>query len=357
MLEALRMLARVMTALRNCLLIASAVGWLSVPYIWVYRHSIYLVRRLMQTVVVLVLVSVISFGVIHLAPGSPVSEHVFNPKVSPQSIDRMIKSFHLDEPLHKQYWLWLRDLFAGKLRSFQDNRPVLERILERFPATLLLSAVSLVIIFSISIPLGVYSATHRYSLADHSTTVLAFMGISLPGFALAYVLIILFVRGLGVPVLGVATFGVPELSTVQLVADRIWHLLLPSAIGAIGAVAVNSSYMRGSMIDAMSQDYIRTAWAKGLSETQVHYKHALRNALLPLITIFGFILPGLIGGSVIMESIFAWPGIGRLAYQAVLQRDYPTIMTLTTFTAVLVLAGNLIADLLYAVVDPRIRLG
>jgi len=269
----------------------------------------------------------------------------------------MIASFHLDEPLHKQYVLWLHDLFTGNLTSFKDGRPVLERIFERLPATLLLNVVSLVIIFTISVPLGVYSATHRYSISDHTTTVLAYIGISMPGFALAYLLIILFVRGFGLPVLGVATFGVPELTTGQFLADRIWHLVLPSAIGAIGAVAVNSRYMRASMIDALSQDYIRTARAKGLSETQVHYKHALRNALLPLITIFGFILPGLIGGSVIMESIFAWPGIGRLAYQAVLARDYPTIMTLNTFTAVLVLAGNLLADILYAVADPRIRLG
>jgi peptide/nickel transport system permease protein len=290
---------------------------------------------------------------IHIAPGSPIGV-ALNPKVPRAVIEQWEKNFHLKDPYYKQYWLWLKDLCTGELKSFKDGQAVIQKIAERLPATIELNIVATIIIFATAIPLGVFSATRRYSLADHILTLFAFLGISLPSFWLAYILILVVVQVFGLPVLGDETFGLMSLPALQTIADKVWHLFLPSLLEAITGIAWLSRYMRGSMLEVYQQDYIRTAWAKGLSSDDVKYKHALKNALLPIITIFGFLIPGLIGGSVIIESIFAWPGIGRLGYESVLSRDYPTIMTLNTITAVLVLLGNLVADILYAVVDPRI---
>jgi len=314
----------------------------------------YIIRRLLVCIPVLFGITVISFLMIHIAPGSPIGV-MMNPKIPPEVRERWEKNFHLDRPYHEQYAMWLRDLVTLRLKSFKDGRPVLEKIAERLPATILLNVVATLIIFSLAIPLGVFSAARRYSMSDHVLTFLAFVGISMPSFWIAYILIFFMVGWLGLPVLGDRTFGLQALPVFATMVDRIWHLVVPSTIAAIGGVASLSRYMRGSMLEVMQQDYIRTARAKGLPEEDVRYKHALKNALLPFVTIFGFLIPSLIGGSVIIESIFAWPGIGRLGYQSVLSRDYPTIMTLTTISAVLVLIGNLVADVLYAVVDPRVR--
>jgi peptide/nickel transport system permease protein len=189
-----------------------------------------------------------------------------------------------------------------------------------------------------------------------ATTFLAYLLISIPGFFFAYVLIILVVTYLQVPVIGMTTFGVEGMSPFARMMDRVWHLVLPSVLGATGGIAVLSRYVRSQMLEIQGQDYIRTARAKGLAPDQVQYKHALRNALLPFVTMFGLILPGLIGGSVIIESIFSWPGMGRMAYEAILARDYPIILTVNFLSAVLVLAGTFVSDVLYMLVDPRIRL-
>jgi peptide/nickel transport system permease protein len=185
----------------------------------------------------------------------------------------------------------------------------------------------------------------------------AYLGISIPSFWLAYLLILGTVKLFGYPVLGMRSFVTEEFTEIEIVLDRLWHLMLPAIIMAIHGIGGLSRYTRSSMLEVIRQDYVRTARAKGLPEDTVYYKHALRNALLPIITIFGFLIPGLIGGSIIIETVFAWPGIGRLAYQAVLARDYPVVMTITTISAVLTLAGNFIADILYAIADPRIRYG
>jgi peptide/nickel transport system permease protein len=185
---------------------------------------------------------------------------------------------------------------------------------------------------------------------------IAYLLISIPGFFFAYIMIILVVTRLHVPVIGMETFGVTSASPLVHFMDRIWHLVLPSMLGATGGIAVLSRYVRSQMLEIIGQDYVRTARAKGLSTETVYYKHALRNALLPFVTMFGLILPGLIGGSVIIESIFSWPGMGRMAYEAILARDYPIILTVNFITAVLVLLGTLVSDLLYMVVDPRIKL-
>jgi peptide/nickel transport system permease protein len=314
----------------------------------------YLIKRLLQTVPILFGITIISFLIINLAPGSPVGM-TLNPTASPKVIEQMRKNYDLDKPLPVQYVLWLKRLFTGKLVSFKDGKPVLEKILERFPATLLLNLTATALIFSLAIPLGVFSATRRHSLLDNLGTFLAFLGISIPSFWLAYLLILGVVKLVGVPVLGLRSFTLDQQGWFVFLSDRIWHLMLPATVLAVGGIAAVSRYTRSSMLEVLRQDYIRTAKAKGLSDEEVYYRHALRNALLPIITLFGFLVPGLIGGSVIIETVFAWPGIGRLAYQAVLARDYSVVMTILTFSSALTLLGNLLADILYALSDPRIR--
>jgi peptide/nickel transport system permease protein len=304
--------------------------------------------------ITLIGISIISWVIITTAPGGPISL-TMDPKISPKIIEQMMKNYDLDKPVYQQYFLWIQKLFTGKLFSFKDGRPVLEKIWERIGNTLLLNLVATVIIFSLAIPLGVFSARKQYSMMDRLTTFGVFLGLSIPGFWLAYLVILGTVEFFGYPVLGMRSFVTEGFGTTEIVLDRIWHLLLPALIMAIHGMAGLSRYTRSSMLEVIRQDYIRTAKAKGVPEETVYYRHGLRNALLPIITLFGFLIPGLIGGSIIMESVFAWPGIGRLAYQAVLARDYPVVMTINTITAVLVLFGNFIADLLYGVVDPRIR--
>ena len=314
----------------------------------------YLIRRFLQNIPILFGITLISFFIIHIAPGSPIGL-TLDPKASPKIIEQMEKNYDLDKPLPIQYGLWLKKLFTGKLYSFKDGKPVLGKIAERLPATLLLNIVAMLIIFSVAIPLGVFSATRRYSWFDNLTTFGAYLGISIPSFWLAYLLILATVKSFGYPVLGMRSFAIENNTVVTFILDHLWHLMLPSIVLAVGGIAAISRYMRSSMLEVIQQDYIRTARAKGLSEDDIYYKHALRNALLPIVTIFGLLVPSLISGSVIIETVFAWPGIGRLAYQSVLSRDYSTVMTILTLSSALTLIGNMMADVLYAVVDPRIR--
>lgn len=313
-------------------------------------------RSVIQKIVTLFFVSIVSFLIIHLAPGEPSQVDPLNPKFTPEIVERFQKAFHLDKPLHVQYLYFYRDLFTGKTVSWKDNQSVLAKIWERFLNSLPLFLVGTIITWTLSFPIGIRSAIFRGGLYDRCTTFFSYLLISIPGFFFAYVLIILVVKGFHVPVIGMETFGLGNAPWPHLVMDRIWHLLLPSVLGATGGIAVLSRYVRSQMLEVEGQDYVRTAKAKGLPPEQVHYKHALRNALLPFVTMFGLILPGLIGGSVIIESIFSWPGMGRMAYEAILARDYPVILTVNFVSAVLVLAGTFVSDLLYLVVDPRIRL-
>jgi len=313
-------------------------------------------RSMVQKTVTLFFVSVVSFLIIHLAPGEPSQVDPLNPKFTPEMVERFQKAFHLDKPLYVQYVYFYRDLFAGRSVSWRDNQSVLAKIWERFLNSLPLFIVGTLITWTLSFPIGIRAAIFRGGLYDRSTTFLSYLLISIPGFFFAYLLIIVVVNSFHVPVIGMQTFGLGEAPWPSLFMDRIWHLLLPSVLGATGGIAVLSRYVRGQMLEVEGQDYIRTARAKGLSPEQVYYKHALRNALLPFVTMFGLILPGLIGGSVIIESIFSWPGMGRMAYEAILARDYPVVLTVNFISAVLVLAGTFVSDLLYLVVDPRIRL-
>ena len=313
-------------------------------------------KSLIQKIITLFFVSIISFLIIHLAPGKPSQVDPMNPKFTPEMVERFMKEFHLDRPLHTQYVLFYKDLFTGKTVSWKDNQSVLKKIWDRFLNSLPLFLVGTILTWTLSFPIGIRSALSRGSMYDRGTTFFSYLLISIPGFFFAYILIIFVVTRFHVPVIGMETFGLGASSWPHLAMDRVWHLLLPSVLGATGGVAVLSRYVRSQMLEVEGQDYVRTARAKGLPPDQVHYRHALRNALLPFVTMFGLILPGLIGGSVIIESIFSWPGMGRMAYEAILARDYPIILTVNFVSAVLVLAGTFISDLLYLMVDPRIRM-
>ncbi|MBI4342321.1 MAG: ABC transporter permease [Candidatus Omnitrophica bacterium] len=320
----------------------------------------YLFSRLLGLIPVLLWITVISFGIMHLAPGKPTDAALqFNPKVSLEARQRMEKLYGLDQPLPAQYLQWLGRLSRLDFgRSFLDDRPVMEKIVERLPITLTINVWSLLLILGLAVPLGVISAVRPGGLFDRLTTVFVFIGYSMPSFWLALLCMALFgVTLRWLPVSGVHSLDHESFGLIQRWLDTAWHLLLPISIAAFVSLAGMSRYMRSSMVEVLRQDYIRTARAKGLPERRVLFRHGLRNALLPVITILGLSLPDLIGGSVIAETIFSIPGMGRLFYEAVMARDYPVVMALVTVGAVLTMLGNLLADLGYAYADPRIRVG
>jgi peptide/nickel transport system permease protein len=311
----------------------------------------FLARSAVRKLITLVCVSILSFLIIHLAPGTSAQIDPTNPMFTKENLEQFRKEFHLDEPLPVQYCLFYKDLFAGTLLSWKDGQPVLEKIWVRFLNSLPLFIVGIIFTWSLAFPVGIHAAIRRGGTYDVTTTFLAYVLISIPGFFLAYMAIRFMVGVFHVPVIGMRT---PGLEGFAALMDRTWHLVLPSILGAIGGIAVLSRFVRGQMLEVESQDYIRTARAKGLSEDTVHYKHALRNALMPFVTMFGMILPGLIGGSVIIERIFSWPGMGRLAYDALMARDLPVVLGLNFIAAILVLIGTFISDVLYGFVDPRV---
>lgn len=319
--------------------------------------SSFLLHRLGLSCILLFLISIISFFIITLTPGSPYPWGEMNPKISPEVKAAFRKKFHLDRPLPEQYGLMVRDLFTGDLRSMKDDLPVMHKIFSRLPATLLLNTTALLLSLSFGTLLGIYSARHAGTWKDLSSSIIAFLFIALPGFWISYLIVIALVKYCAIPILGAQSYGIDFPNHYSLWLDRIWHVMLPAIILSLGGLAAQSRYLRSSMIETLQEDYIRTARAKGLSKNEILYQHALKNSLRPLITGIGLLLPSLISGTVIIENIFAYPGIGQLGYQAVLERDYPTLVTLNFIVAALVLLGNLFADVLYAIVDPRVRLG
>ena len=319
----------------------------------------YLAKRLLMMLPLLLGITLISFVVIHLAPGEPTDMQTdLNPEASVELKERLRAQYGLDEPLLVQYGQWLGRLARLDFgTSFsQDRRPVLQKIVERLPITILINVLSIGVILAISLPLGILSATRRNSGFDRATTVLVFLGFATPSFWLALLLMDSLGVRLGLfPIAGLKSVGHEYLSWGRQFWDMAHHLVLPVFVSAFGGLAGFSRYMRSNMLEVIRQDYILTARAKGLSERVVIYRHALRNALLPVITILGLSVPGLIGGSVIFETIFAIPGMGKLFYDGVMMRDYPLIMGILVIGAVLTLVGNLLADLCYALADPRIR--
>jgi peptide/nickel transport system permease protein len=321
----------------------------------------YLAKRLLMMVPLLLGITLISFVVIHLAPGAPTDlQTALNPRASSQLEQQLRVRYGLDKPLYVQYGRWLSRLARLDFGdSFsQDHRPVLDKIAERMPITILINVLSILIILGVAIPIGIISATKRNSMFDRATTIFVFIGFATPSFWLALLLMDYFGVRLGLfPVAGITSLGFEFLGFWGKVWDVLHHLMLPVFVSAFGGLAGFSRYMRSNMLEVVRQDYILTARAKGLPEGAVIYKHALRNALLPVITILGLSVPGLIGGSVIFETIFAIPGMGKLFYDSVMMRDYPVIMGILVIGAILTLIGNLIADVSYALADPRIRNG
>lgn len=320
---------------------------------------IYFIKRLLEMIPTIIGITLISFFIIHLAPGKPTDILAeLNPKITPEAREKLEKYYGLDKPIITQYGIWLKRVvkldFGDSFST--DKRPVWDKIKERLPITIIINVLSLILVILIAIPIGVSSATHQYSLYDKITTVAVFVGFAIPTFWLALLLMILFGIYLDwLPISGIRSLDYDNLSAGGKVWDLASHLILPVLLEAFGGLAGLSRYMRSNMLEVIRADYITTARAKGLSERVVIYKHAMRNALLPVITILGLSVPGLIGGSVIFETIFAIPGMGQLFYMSVMMRDYPLIMGILTIGAILTLIGNLMADVGYAVADPRIR--
>ena len=309
----------------------------------------YIVRRLIFILPVALLVSFIVFFLIHLVPGDPAAV-LLGEDATPQNLAALRKELGLDQPLPTQYALWLGQAVHGNFgRSIQLQQPVIEAILQRAPVTIELGVASLLFSIVIAIPLGVVSATRANSRFDTSVSVTSLLGTAIPGFVLGLGLIVVFAVFIRLfPPGGYVPFSEDP-------AANLRDLVLPMITLGTGAVAVNLRQVRASMIEILSQDYIRTAWAKGLHKPRVYYIHALRNALLPLLTIVGLQVGAILGGAVIVETIFQWPGLGALAVSSLLSKDYPVIQALSMIGALAVLIANLLTDLTYAWVDPRIR--
>ncbi len=322
----------------------------------------FLIRRFIVLIPTFLGITFISFMVMHLAPGEPIGLQAdFNPKMTPEMRQRLRAQYGLDKPIYIQYAKWLKGLCILDLgRSFSpDRRPVWDKIKERLPVTILINVLSILLIMLVAVPLGVASAVRQNSLFDQVTTVTVFVFYAAPAFWVALLLMLLFGIKLGwLPISGLhSLMGYAQMSTWEKILDWGKHLILPVLVSALGGLAGMSRYTRSSMLEVLRQDYITTARAKGLPERKVIYRHALRNALLPLITILGLSIPGLIGGSVIFESLFAIPGIGQLMWTSVMARDYPVLMGNLVIVSILTLLGNLVADIGYALADPRIRTG
>lgn len=311
----------------------------------------YALRRIAMMIPILLGISVISFAIMYAAPGQPAVLNL-DPSISVQDRARQIEALGLNEPVHVQYLKWLGNVATGNFgTSFSRRIPVTEMILERLPNTLLLMVAAAALAIAVAIPIGVLSARKQYTGVDYAVTAGAFLGLATPSFWLGLMLIMVFSVQLGwTPVGGVATIGA-DFS----VLDRLRHLVLPAVVLATADMAAITRYTRSSMLEVLHQDYIRTARAKGLRERTVVYKHGLRNGLIPIVTIVGLMLPTFVGGAVIVESLFSWPGIGKLFIDSVFERDYPVIMGITMLGALMTVVANLVADLLYAMLDPRIE--
>jgi len=336
----------------------------------------YLLKRLLLMIPTMLGITVITFVIIRLAPGDPAamrlgsgsSGMIGNQQLASEIIEKTRAQFGLDRPMHEQYWLWLKRIATLDFgNSYRDNRPVMDRIWDPtlpisqrpLSVTLQLNLISVFLIYLIAIPLGIYSSTHQYSFSDKFSTTFLFILYSMPSFWVATILI-LFLGGGDYwhwfPITGISSLDAEQLPFFDWLVDRVWHLVLPVFCLTYAGLAYVSRQMRAGMLETIRQDYIRTARAKGLSENAVIFKHALRNSLIPIVTLLGFLLPAMLGGSVIIESIFTIPGMGQLGFDAILSRDYPVVMAISTIAAFLTLIGLLLSDICYALVNPTISL-
>ena len=319
----------------------------------------YILKRLLQAVPLLLGVATVTFFIVHLAPGDPMDmflEQRYRRQIDPEVIELLRQKYGLDQPIHVQYVKWIGNLARGDLgESFRHRRPVATLIAERIPFTLQLTVLALFFDALIGIALGIFSAIKQYSLADKAITLGSLIIYSIPGFWLALMLVLIFSVNLGwLPTSQTRSLDYELLSWFEKLLDLLWHLVLPVFVLGIASAAGTARYMRNRLLEVLSEEYILAARARGLKERAVILKHALRNALIPIVTIYGLSLPFLLGGAVLIENVFAWPGMGTLAVEAVRGRDYPVILATSMMGAVLVVVGNLLADVTYVLVDPRV---
>lgn len=322
----------------------------------------YVLKRLLQAVPLLLGIATVTFFIVHLAPGDPMDvylEERYRREVDPEVIELIRKKYGLDQPVHVQYAKWIGNLVTGDLgESFRYRRPVASLLAERIPYTLQLAVLALLFDALFGIALGIVSAVKQYSAVDKSVTVGSLIVYSIPGFWLALMLVLVFSVNLGwFPTSQTRSLDYDLLSWWGRVGDRLWHLVLPVFVLGVASAAGTARFMRGRLLEVLSEEYVLAARARGLRERAVILKHALRNALIPIVTIYGLSLPFLLGGAVLIERVFAWPGMGLLAVEAIGARDYPIILATSMIAAVLVVLGNLLADVTYALVDPRVSYG
>jgi len=312
----------------------------------------YIIRRLLQAIPVVLIVSFLIFVLINMAPGDPLAK-LQSPGISKEDIQHRYEELGLDDPLLVRYGRWLGNFVQGDLGYSMDssNKPVAEMIGERIVPTLYLTVGSLLLSIVIAIPVGIISATRQYSIFDYVATIGAFVGVSVPNFFFG--LLLLFVFSLKFPIFPSGGFG--NAVGVNNVWTHLHHAILPILTLGLARVASMTRYMRSSMLEVIKEDYIRTARAKGLSERMVIYKHAFRNALIPVVTLIGLSIPMIFSGAVITEQVFSWPGMGKLLISSVFKRNYTVMMGIDVIMCILVYAGNFAADIVYVIVDPRIR--
>jgi peptide/nickel transport system permease protein len=317
----------------------------------------YVIRRLLGVPPLLLGITLVTFLLIHATPGSPVDDLKLTPEIKTEDLDSIKRTLGIDRPLHEQYLVWVAQLVRGDLGiSLKTYQPVRQQLFERLPNTLLLTVGALLVAMVLAVPIGVIAAIKRNSWFDHITTIVSTFGQAVPGFWLGLMLIIVFAvqfKVWGLPSL--PSGGTQTLPGGGDLVDRLKHLILPVTALATAQIATWARYIRSQMLEVIQQDYVRTARAKGLHERVVVMRHAFRNAILPLITLVGLTIPNLFGGAVIIEAIFGWPGIGSFAINAAGNRDYTVVMGTVLFISLVTVLSNLLADILYAVADPRIQ--
>jgi peptide/nickel transport system permease protein len=319
----------------------------------------YALRRIVQTIPILFIISILLFIMVRAAPGGPLTAARRNPNITQQQIEALEEKLGLNDPLPVQYFRWVRDMLTGNMgQSIKFHRPVSEMIGERIPATLLLVGAAFLLTILLAIPIGIWSARHPYSLFDYVMTSVTFIGQSIPVYWLGLGMIVIFYVLLKNPFTGEALFPGGGMNTHGKdgdVLDTLWHMILPVAALSLGWIAWYSRFLRSSMLDVMHEDYVRTARAKGAGDRAVFYRHALRNAILPLITLIALDLPSLFAGALFVETIFSWPGMGRLFWDAAKGRDYPVLLAVVMITAVLIIFCNILADLAYGWLNPQVK--
>jgi len=321
--------------------------------------STYALRRVLQTIPIVFIISILLFLMVRAAPGGPLTAARRNPNISKEQLEAIEERLGLNDPLMVQYGRWMGNMLRGEMgESIKFRRPVSEMIGERIPNTLILVGASFFVTLLFAVPIGILSARKPYSLFDYSMTTITFIGQAIPVYWLGLGLIVIFYVTLKNPFTGDPLFPVGGMNSRGQegnLLDTLWHLALPVSALSLGWIAWYSRFLRSSMLDVLHEDYVRTARAKGLGERLVYYRHALRNAILPLVTLIALDLPSLFAGALFVETIFSWPGMGRLFWDAAKGRDYPVLLGVVMITAVLIIVCNIIADLAYGWLNPQVK--